>query len=361
MAEENQGREVKTKTKAKARYLKAKKERRKQRKPALQETGGVKGDLKSVERVHSNDDVDAGVLVQATSSAENMHVPTEERPFKRQKFDYQKKTRLLPSGDGQLSTPSLQAALPSFPLPTQPDAPSKHDLALLGLDKALVDAEIIDPSTTMRVHLDSEESSSGLTEKTRRTLSRLGITQLFAVQTALIPFLLKDRNQNRLYLPYSVPRDVCVSAPTGSGKTLAYVLPIIEMLSSRVVTQLRALVVLPTRDLVTQVRETFEAFGKGHGLKVVSITGQHSFVYEQTQLVANGTTSKADILICTPGRLMDHLNATPNFTLQHLRFLVIDEADRLLAQSFQDWLAQVLSAIRPPPRQPYLPDRKSVV
>lgn len=55
-----------------------------------------------------------------------------------------------------------------------------------------------------------------------------------------------------------------------------------------------------------------------------------------------------DILICTPGRLMDHLNATPNFTLQHLRFLVIDEADRLLAQSFQDWLTQVLAATRPP-------------
>jgi ATP-dependent RNA helicase DDX51/DBP6 len=55
-----------------------------------------------------------------------------------------------------------------------------------------------------------------------------------------------------------------------------------------------------------------------------------------------------DILICTPGRLMDHLNGTPNFSLQHLRFLVIDEADRLLAQSFQGWLTRVLSATRPP-------------
>jgi len=45
---------------------------------------------------------------------------------------------------------------------------------------------------------------------------------------------------------------------------------------------------------------------------------------------------------------MDHLNGTPNFSLQHLRFLVIDEADRLLAQSFQDWLSQVLAATRPP-------------
>ena len=55
-------------------------------------------------------------------------------------------------------------------------------------------------------------------------------------------------------------------------------------------------------------------------------------------------------MICTPGRLIDHLNGTPGFTLQHLRFLVIDEADRLLAQSFQDWLARVLNALRPAPR-----------
>ena len=62
-----------------------------------------------------------------------------------------------------------------------------------------------------------------------------------------------------------------MSAPTGSGKTLAYVLPIVEVLSSRVVTRLRALVVLPTRDLVVQVRETFEAVAKGRGLKVGSL------------------------------------------------------------------------------------------
>lgn len=60
-----------------------------------------------------------------------------------------------------------------------------------------------------------------------------------------------------------------------------------------------------------------------------------------------GGKSKVDILVATPGRLIDHLNTTPNFTLQHVRFLVVDEADRLLNQSFNDWLNRILQATRP--------------
>jgi ATP-dependent RNA helicase DDX51/DBP6 len=107
---------------------------------------------------------------------------------------------------------------------------------------------------------------------------------------------------------------------------------------------------------VAQVRETFEILSKGRGLKIGVATGQHSFQHEQALLVGDseeklqGGQSKVDVLICTPGRLIDHLNGTPNFTLQHLRFLVIDEADRLVTQAFQDWLTQVLSAIRAPAR-----------
>ncbi|OBZ72495.1 Oligomycin resistance ATP-dependent permease YOR1 [Grifola frondosa] len=245
-------------------------------------------------------------------------------------------------------------ALPSFPAPSRPNAPSKSVLALQGLDKALVGAEIIDPQKVLQFpSVADQDGGTGLSEKMRRKLKELGISELFAVQTAVVPFLMQPNQLKSLYLAYNPPRDVCVSAPTGSGKTLAYVLPIVEILSSRVVTRLRALVVLPTRDLVTQVRETFEAVAKGRGLKIGTATGQHSFAHEQAQLVADktsrlqGGSSKVDILISTPGRLMDHLTGTSNFSLQHLRFLVIDEADRLLAQSFQDWLAQVLAATRP--------------
>ncbi|XP_006459230.1 hypothetical protein AGABI2DRAFT_201250 [Agaricus bisporus var. bisporus H97] len=260
----------------------------------------------------------------------------------------------LDNADSPLD-PNHYPTLPIFPPPAIPNAPSKSTLALQGLDKALIDAEFIDPDVTRPIPLDETgDNSTHLSEKMRRRLHGLGITELFAVQTALLPFLIPSSDvQHQLYLSTRPPRDVCISAPTGSGKTLAYALPIVEILSSRVLTQLRALIILPTRDLVAQVRETFEVLGKGRGLKIGTATGQHSFAHEQSQLVNDqtssllGGSSRVDILICTPGRLIDHMNGTPNFTLQHLRFLVIDEADRLLAQSFQDWLAQVLAALRP--------------
>ncbi|KAL1697032.1 P-loop containing nucleoside triphosphate hydrolase protein [Schizophyllum commune] len=258
-------------------------------------------------------------------------------------------------------SPTPPAALPSFPIPTQPDAPSKADLALQGLDKALVNAELVDSTQVLSIPAEENDGGTNLSQRTRKRLHELGITELFAVQTALLPFLLSNPSR-AVYTPYDQPRDACVSAPTGSGKTLAYVTPIVEVLSSRITTRLRALVVVPTRDLVTQVKETFEAVGKGRGLKIGVVTGQHSFSHEQSQIVGDNTiplaggTSKVDILICTPGRLIDHLNGTTNFTLQHLRFLVIDEADRLLAQSFQGWLSTVLAAttqaIPPPPSCP---------
>ncbi|KZT07643.1 DEAD-domain-containing protein [Laetiporus sulphureus 93-53] len=379
----------KEKTKAKKRYLKAKKERRKNRK-ALSGSGRAHDHRASDQRnSDAEGDDDDHVLEreddeqpEEPSVVEKSRKGDDERPRKRRKLNKHReqavpsspepsKTNTIPkdtdkddeampeeasTSSAAHRSPTPPVALPAFPLPRRPNAPSKRTLALQGLDKALVEAEIVDPATLQEL-LSTADADGGtrLGEKTRKRLKELGITELFAVQTAVVPFLLSSEKTRHLYLPYDPPRDLCVSAPTGSGKTLAYVLPIVEVLSARIVTRLRALIVLPTRDLVTQVRETFEAIAKGRGLKIGTATGQHSFAHEQGQLIADrsthlqGGSSKIDILICTPGRLMDHLNGTPNFSLQHLRFLVIDEADRLLAQSFQDWLAQVLAATQPPP------------
>ncbi|KAH7884661.1 DEAD-domain-containing protein [Phlebopus sp. FC_14] len=342
----------KAKTKAKSRYLKRKKTRRKARKSASQKrTAEATADSSAEDEASRADDesdeenlvndVEAKQTSETLDSAQPVSRPKKRRKLTEEGADdagvYHEEVQPLVTQPARAEgSPTHVGGLPSFPLPALPDAPSKSVLAMQGLDKALIHAEIINPGAVLGIS-SSAEDRTGLTDKTRKRLIELGITELFAVQTVLLPFLM-HRNiiGGELYSPYARLRDVCVSAPTGSGKTLAYVLPIIETLSN------------------SQVRETFEAVGKGRGLKIGTATGQHSFAHEQAQLVADsssvfkGGSSKVDVLICTPGRLIDHLNGTPNFSLQHLRFLVIDEADRLLAQSFQDWLAQVLSASRPP-------------
>ncbi|KAJ7678474.1 P-loop containing nucleoside triphosphate hydrolase protein [Mycena rosella] len=367
----------KEKTKAKQRYLKRKKQRRKNKPKAAAGSAPSsedEDDAASVSEAEPDEEPPMDdVLIEADAPEVEEDKPRKEkRPKKRRKVVDEEKDVEMAEPEVQdvimvdpepTAPPAPLPSLPSFPLPALPDAPSKSVLALQGLDQALVGAEIVDATGLLPIPPDGEEDGgTGLSEKTRKRLLDLGIVELFAVQTTLLPFLLpRNPLQRALYLPFDPPRDVCVSAPTGSGKTLAYVLPIVEIVSTRIVTRLRALVVLPTRDLVTQVRETFEAVGKGRGLKIGTATGQHSFSHEQSQLVADkstrlaGGSSRVDILICTPGRLIDHLNGTPNFSLQHLRFLVIDEADRLLAQSFQDWLAQVLTATRPPSGEPSIP------
>ncbi|KAF9995897.1 ATP-dependent RNA helicase dbp6 [Entomortierella chlamydospora] len=250
------------------------------------------------------------------------------------------------------------------PLPTfeakEISAAERERAKSMGIPDWLAHPHKVEPDTNTPI----DAPMFGFSPRLIKQCKKAGIEECFAVQTAVIPVLMRARHLGDIR---KAPGDLCVSAPTGSGKTLAYVLPIIEILSQRVVTRLRALVILPTRDLCVQVKETFETFVKGTDLKIATTTGQNSFAHEQNILVGSsgdihtnsgftvnatlGGNSRVDILITTPGRLIDHIKSTPNFTLQHLRFLVIDEADRLLNQSFQDWLYHILRAIHPSPER----------
>ncbi|XP_044300057.1 ATP-dependent RNA helicase DDX51 isoform X4 [Varanus komodoensis] len=120
-----------------------------------------------------------------------------------------------------------------------------------------------------------------------------------------------------------------------------------KALLDRVVCQVRALAVLPTKELAQQVSKVFNVYTDGLGLKVVQLTGQKSFAKEQESLVERtltGFRSLADIVVATPGRLVDHLQQSPQFSLRELRFLIIDEADRIIDSMQQDWLQQVTKA-----------------
>ncbi|KAF5304928.1 hypothetical protein FQR65_LT00812 [Abscondita terminalis] len=172
----------------------------------------------------------------------------------------------------------------------------------------------------------------------RKKLKINGIKYLFPVQAEIIPWLIQSHRDSDVV----VPRDVCVSAPTGSGKTLAFVLPVVQALKNHLTKKIRALVILPTQDLAFQVFKTFENYVQGTSLKVLLITGKCTFEAEQHQLVFENTSfgylSRIDILICTAGRLVDHLKETKGFDLTHLKYLIIDEADRVLDNVQNDWL-----------------------
>eukprot|EP00730_Choanoeca_flexa_P015510 TRINITY_DN7137_c0_g1_i1.p1 TRINITY_DN7137_c0_g1~~TRINITY_DN7137_c0_g1_i1.p1 ORF type:complete len:561 (+),score=125.06 TRINITY_DN7137_c0_g1_i1:34-1716(+) len=173
-------------------------------------------------------------------------------------------------------------------------------------------------------------------------LKRQGIATLFPIQAAVVPRLIARER------PLTHPGDICICSPTGSGKTLSYVIPILNALSQRTRPRLQALIVLPTRQLVSQVFQVMSGLAGHHGLcdtreplRVDVLSGQTSMAAEQVML----TKANSDIIIATPGRLVDHIIKTPGFDLQYVRYLVVDEADRLLTESYQNWTQMLRQAL----------------
>lgn len=226
----------------------------------------------------------------------------------------------------------LPVGLEPLPQPAPTKTPKHSTTLASSLPPWLASPTAVTPTTTVPFI-----SMPGLSPKILSRLETLQLSHAFAVQTVVIPLLLRDGG------------DVCISAATGSGKTLSYVLPIVQSLSTRVVTRLRAVIVVPTRELVSQVFSTTSSLISGTGIKVGTAVGSRALVTEQGLLVGvsqdDTPYSKVDILITTPGRLVEHIKSTPEFSLHWVKWLVIDEADRLLAQSFQEWVDVVIGAV----------------
>ncbi|KNC52766.1 DEAD box ATP-dependent RNA helicase [Thecamonas trahens ATCC 50062] len=135
--------------------------------------------------------------------------------------------------------------------------------------------------------------------------------------------------------------DVIGLAETGSGKTGAFALPIIHsLLNAERMPGTYALVLTPTRELALQIAEQFRALGTDVGLKVALVVGGTDMP-EQARTLAR----KPHVLVATPGRLLDHLQQTRGFSLSKLKFLVMDEADRILNADFEEALNEILKAV----------------
>eukprot|EP00466_Bigelowiella_natans_P010430 jgi/Bigna1/36067/e_gw1.12.31.1 len=141
-------------------------------------------------------------------------------------------------------------------------------------------------------------------------------------------------------LPYSLQnRDIIGLAETGSGKTGAFAIPIVEALLEAP-QPFFALVLAPTRELAYQISEQFEALGAEIGLKTAVIVGGMDMM-DQAIILAK----RPHIVVATPGRIVDHLENTKGFNLRKLKFLCMDEADRLLNLDFEKELDKILDVI----------------
>ncbi|XP_038220701.1 probable ATP-dependent RNA helicase DDX47 isoform X2 [Zerene cesonia] len=142
-------------------------------------------------------------------------------------------------------------------------------------------------------------------------------------------------------------KDIIGLAETGSGKTGAFALPILQALLESP-QRYFALILTPTRELAFQISEQFEALGASIGVKCAVIVGGMDMVAQALTL-----SKKPHIIIATPGRLVDHLENTKGFNLKALKYLVMDEADRILNMDFEVEVDKILRVI-PRERRTYL-------
>ena len=174
----------------------------------------------------------------------------------------------------------------------------------------------------------------GLSEALLQDLASAGFSSPTPIQVQAIP-------------PALTGRDVIGCAQTGTGKTAAFVIPMVERLAALPKGQPLALILAPTRELALQILTTIEKLGRSRRVSATVIVGGADM---QAQL--RGLRQRPEILVATPGRLLDHMwNGT--ISLLSIKMLVLDEADRMLDMGFAPQINQILDAL-PEERQTLL-------
>lgn len=165
-------------------------------------------------------------------------------------------------------------------------------------------------------------------------IEAIGFSTATPVQEKSIPVILEGN-------------DLIASAQTGTGKTAAFLLPVLnKIISEKQDRNIHALVIVPTRELAIQIDQHFQGFSYFTPVSSIAVYGGTdgtSFSQEQQAL-----TEGADVVICTPGRMIAHLNS--NYVkISELKYLILDEADRMLDMGFFDDIMKIIS---------YLPEKR---
>lgn len=168
--------------------------------------------------------------------------------------------------------------------------------------------------------------SLGVCEELCQAVKLMKWTKPTRIQQEAIPWALQGR-------------DIIGLAETGSGKTGAFALPIVQRLLDDP-QRFYAVCLAPTRELCVQIGEQFEAIGSTIKLQTATVVGGLAIV-DQAMALAK----RPHVVIATPGRLVDHLENTKGFHLKTIKYLVMDEADRLLSMDFDEALDKILEVV----------------
>ncbi|KAL1951956.1 hypothetical protein VTO73DRAFT_1105 [Trametes versicolor] len=172
--------------------------------------------------------------------------------------------------------------------------------------------------------------SMNLSRPIIKSITTLGFTTPTPIQAATIPVAL-------------LGKDVVGNAVTGSGKTAAFIIPMLERLMYRdrgkKAAATRCLILAPTRELAVQCYEVGSKLAAHTDIRFALVVGGLSVKAQETNL-----RTRPDVVIATPGRLIDHLRNSPTFTLDALDILVLDEADRMLEDGFSDELTEIITS-----------------
>ncbi|KAG5546474.1 hypothetical protein RHGRI_018607 [Rhododendron griersonianum] len=177
-----------------------------------------------------------------------------------------------------------------------------------------------------------------VSQKTKDGLKEAKFTKMTEIQRASLPHSLCGR-------------DILGAAKTGSGKTLAFIIPVIEKLyRARWGPEdgVGSIIISPTRELAAQLFDVLKSVGKHHNVSAGLLIGGRKDIDTEKEHV-----NDLNILVCTPGRLLQHMDETPNFDCSQLQVLVLDEADRILDVGFKKALNAIVSQL-PKHRQTFL-------
>lgn len=159
------------------------------------------------------------------------------------------------------------------------------------------------------------------------SIASLKWTSLTRIQASSIP-------------PSLEGRDVIGLAETGSGKTGAFSVPVLNALLDNPQRSVFAVILAPTRELAFQIHEVVSALGRGMGATSVCVVGGVDMASQAIALARN-----PHVVVATPGRLLDHLQNTKGFHLRQIKYLVLDEADRMLSMDFEKEIDEILECI----------------